>query len=828
VIGEGWSVEGKSRTGAVPSTLHLPPTTLHPPLTTLHPPPTTLHPPPPPTTRYYQLTHDYLVPSLRDWLTRKQKETRRGRAELLLADRAFVWSARPENRQLPSLLQWLQIKLLTQSRNWTGPQQKMMRKATYYHLLRGAAYGLLLAVATITGLVIRQQDAEQRKATHAVGLVQRLLYADTPQVPAVIDEMSAYHKWVDPLLREENNNAAANSAQKLHTSLALLSVDPTQVEYLYGELLDAAPNDVRVISDALAPYKGELVDKLWSVAEAPERGKELQRLRAASALAKYDPTSERWANCSNAVAYQLVGENPVFLGVWMEGLRPIKEKLLVSLVNIYRDPNGRESERTLATNILADFAGNQPKVLADLLMDADEKQFAVIYKAFRDQREQGLPVLTGEIDLKLPLDAKDDAKEILAKRQANAAVALLRMKQPEKVWPLLKHSPNPRARSYLIHRLCPLGAEAGAIIKRVDEEPDVTIRRALVLSLGEYGETDLSPEARKAVLPRFQDIYRTAADPGLHASAEWLLRQWKHDAWLKQINEEWTKDNKQWQKRLESIEQSVTKGKEKAPQWYVNGQGQTMVVIPGPVEFVMGSPPTEAGRQDVETQHKKRIGRTFAIGAKAVTVEQYRQFDKGYSLPGKYTRAAELPVVGTSWYQAAAYCNWLSKQEGIPEDQWCYEIKGQVTNLKARYLSLAGYRLPTEAEMEYATRAGAITSRYFGEADELLPKYAWYQKNSQEQTWPVGSLKPNDLGLFDVQGNVYTWCQEKYVGYPLNSEGIVDDKEYELGINTDSRVLRGGSFYYHASLVRSAYRIYNAPATRLIYYGFRPARTFTP
>ena len=60
--------------------------------------------------RYYQLTHDYLVPSLRDWLTRKQKETRRGRAELLLADRAAVWNARPENRQLPSLLQWFQIR----------------------------------------------------------------------------------------------------------------------------------------------------------------------------------------------------------------------------------------------------------------------------------------------------------------------------------------------------------------------------------------------------------------------------------------------------------------------------------------------------------------------------------------------------------------------------------------------------------------------------------------------------------------------------------------------------------------------------------------------
>ena len=150
--------------------------------------------------KYYQLTHDYLVHSLRDWLTRKQKETRRGRAELLLADRAAVWNARPENRQLPSLLQWLQIRWLTPKKNWTPPQRKMMRKASRYHAVRGAVVAVLLAVATFTGLAIRDQVEEQRKATHAAGLVQSLLNADTAQVPAIIGEMAEYRQWTDPLL----------------------------------------------------------------------------------------------------------------------------------------------------------------------------------------------------------------------------------------------------------------------------------------------------------------------------------------------------------------------------------------------------------------------------------------------------------------------------------------------------------------------------------------------------------------------------------------------------------------------------------------------------
>jgi formylglycine-generating enzyme required for sulfatase activity len=216
------------------------------------------------------------------------------------------------------------------------------------------------------------------------------------------------------------------------------------------------------------------------------------------------------------------------------------------------------------------------------------------------------------------------------------------------------------------------------------------------------------------------------------------------------------------------------------------------------------------------------------------------------------------------WYEAAAYCNWLSKQEGIPEDQWCYETNAQqlaqeqvgiyatlvlphhplaaaastsyfllhrpsqVTALKEHYLSLRGYRLPTEAEMEYATRAGALTSRYYGETEELLPKYAWYYKAySQGRTCPVGSLKPNDLGLFDVQGNVFSWCQERYKEYPAGKgdEAVEDQEDGLVVTSTDSRVLRGGLYTWQAKDVRSAFRFAMVPDFRHPGIGIRPART---
>ena len=97
--------------------------------------------------KYYQLTHDYLVPSLRDWLTRKQKETRRGRAELRLAERSALWNGKPENRYLPAWWEFLNIRLFVNKRNWTAPQRKMMGKAGRYHALRGLSLAVLLIVA---------------------------------------------------------------------------------------------------------------------------------------------------------------------------------------------------------------------------------------------------------------------------------------------------------------------------------------------------------------------------------------------------------------------------------------------------------------------------------------------------------------------------------------------------------------------------------------------------------------------------------------------------------------------------------------------------------
>ncbi len=253
-----------------------------------------------------------------------------------------------------------------------------------------------------------------------------------------------------------------------------------------------------------------------------------------------------------------------------------------------------------------------------------------------------------------------------------------------------------------------------------------------------------------------------------------------------------------------------------------------MVIVPGGV-FVIGSPSTERGRSQDEIQHRLRIPRTYAIATTEVTNEQFARFlaavpDYGarwkaatvtrFGDPPRfltYSRTTDSPQVGVSWYDAARYCNWLSEIAGLKKDQWVYPdnidpLKG--LELPADYLHRTGYRLPTEAEWEYAARAGTETTWHFGDDLNLLARYAWYDGNTdRKRMYPVAQLLPNQWGLYDMLGNVWEWTFDRRQPYPSNQSVTDDVEDSVLRVSNDvARTRRGGSFAYEWFTTRSAHR----------------------
>ena len=219
---------------------------------------------------------------------------------------------------------------------------------------------------------------------------------------------------------------------------------------------------------------------------------------------------------------------------------------------------------------------------------------------------------------------------------------------------------------------------------------------------------------------------------------------------------------------------------------FTNSLGMKMVLIPAG-EFRMGSS-VEEGWVNEQPQHLVKITRAFYIGVTEVTQEQYKVV-MGLN-PSKF-KGKDNPVEMVSWNNAVDFCKKLNEKEGKT------------------------YRLPTEAEWEYACRAGSKGKYCFGNDPKVLSDYAWYAGNSSDTTHPVGQKKPNAWGLYDMHGNVWEWCGDRYK--PDYYGRPTEDPKGASG----EPCMRGGSFCSIPIICRSAYRYFYPAGRWLFSRGFR-------
>jgi formylglycine-generating enzyme required for sulfatase activity len=823
------------------------------------------------TQRSYQLAHDYMVPSLREWLTQKQRETKKGRAELKLAERAATWGANPENKQLPTLLEWLQIRRLTEPAKWIPNEKAVMRASTRYHLQRiamGAAAAVLLSLG---GWFAWQETSRRQEATRIEGLVNTLTSADPAQIPAIAKQLDAKAEIADGYLAPLVSGDATTPAQqraKLHARMASVARDPSLVEPLTEELLAGKVNYVLPLRELLRPSAAKLSESLQNLLH-DDKADPLRRFRAALALADNVPPSDEatWTESNRMfIAEQLLASNAEFQPILREALRPIQDKLLGDLERIFGASPG-DAQRLSAANALADYAANDRERLTKLLTQATAEQHAVLYPLVAAvPSPETIAQLSQVAATPPPEELGSVARIAYGQHRANAAVTMLKLGEKEKFLPVFDWTDDPEAMTQFIFRCKPRGITIDTLLDllAIRSVSEGRARYALLLAIGEYAPSDIPASRRDALVKQLSDWYANDPSSGVHGASGWLLRHLGENEIATRIDQtpvpysperEWftlaikvnptpspkpkpeekEEGSEPSEKKEAESNTNATEPKEtEAPPEPLPPKTfyYTFIVHPSG-ECTIGSVTDQLDRLKHEVRHTVTLTRPIALLDREITFDELIAFSPKYAgFMQEFDATPSDAGFAANWYDSVSFCRWLGTEMRLPEADQCYPDPDtldkeqyprdpQETSFPRNWpldLSKRGFRLPTESEWEVIARSGSRTAYGFGSEVALLDRFGWFTENSGKKVHSGREKRPSVRGLFDLHGNLYEWTHDWFGDF--GSSAQTDP----LGAKIDSnRVFRGGGWVSDAAYCRAAYRYGDSPAHRYTGGGFRLA-----
>ncbi|MCY2991887.1 MAG: SUMF1/EgtB/PvdO family nonheme iron enzyme [Planctomycetota bacterium] len=446
-------------------------------------------------------------------------------------------------------------------------------------------------------------------------------------------------------------------------------------------------------------------------------------------------------------------------------------------------------------------------------------QTAVLVEAVVAAPDDQLPTLVEKVE-PYRVGAEPRLREIAADperphvQRANAALALAGFGESlTTAKPVLALAEDPSGRTKFIHDYKRFHFDLLEAVRALEAskfDPEAAdFRSGLCAALGLIAWDKIPADGQAALGTTLVELYTGALDGGTHSAAYFALKRWKQ--------------------AIPPIPRSKMRPDDDRG-WLVNSLGMTMIRIPHGT-FTMGDNSSQA-RAGEKPSHKVTLTQDFYLCDRQVTVEQFKDFaakandvekEIAKSWDGEDRSVSpekDCPVQRVSWIQAVAFCNWASHCEGRTP---CYRLSKVDTVWKCELVADAsGYRLPSEAQWEYACRAVSRLQFAFGDEERLLSEYGYSGGNSTQRTWPGGEKLPNGWGLFDMHGNVGEWCQDWHADdYYANSPANDPPGAAEDAI----RVHWGGGCWDDAVYCRSAHRNWYEPSGRFDSLGFRLARS---
>ena len=708
----------------------------------------------------------------------------------------------------------------------------------------------LLIAFLLSGLGFKRWNDQRLMDREAASLVSTIEAADFGKLADEFKKLPMLRAIVDPKLKAALEQTKPDSDEQLKLSLALLPSDPTQIDFLVGRLQSAQASQVQLIVDQLRPHKEKILESLWLAIEGENKA---AWLPLASALADYDPSNERWRGIAAKVSDNLV-RDPLRASTWIELLRPAAMQLNPELKRIYAatpDSTHSQAQIDLATDILETYAAADFPVLHELILSGRPEQFARLFNEYEVFPTEALAQLRDDVARTFVPDSNSSADEVEQSRlqwiarQANAAVALTRLEDPQPVYRFLTVDRDPEALSQFIYRIRGREVSPSLLVKSFQElvklprPPDALERRqhlprlyGMILGLGEFTVDQLPATERAGFIEQLGAIYGEHPSRTVHSALGWLLPRWGQEERVRVIDERPLEydasGTREWY--VMEVKPPIAQSLDDASTEPV-AEETPLIDLSAPIYFTMlVFPRGEFEMGEVGETETVEISGPIAVSDREVTWRQFspidgdshrqdweKQFQK--ELRGRRLRPEE-PVFGVSWFDAVNYCRWLTESRLLGEENQSY-AKKEFTAEQAYqpgWLKLPeskdwewpmdpekpGFRLLTEAEWEYVARGGMETAYSFGTSDYLLGEYGWYNENADGWSHPTATLRPSVAGLFDIHGNLWEWTDDWYTKGSL-------------------RVNRGGSWSNAAAYCRSANRGWDAPVDRDFDLGFRVA-----